>query len=245
MTITTSLLRGLDRKQWEMCAPAPLASTAGSMIISSNLPDQLQLFMPALATPFLYDPFEDSWFAIPASGLAGIFGPGTAGCYSHMGPTGTATAGSATTLTTNLTIPGSIAGYKVRITAGAGAGREETILSNTYGANSVLTFASGTVLSATSVYVLLTGRFWVFCGNNATQGLRYYDVATNTWSAALSVTGITATFATDAKMRTTASSIADFASGTATAGAATTLTNSAKAWTVNQWTTMQISALPQ
>ena len=240
MTITQTLLRGLDRKQWEMCSPAPLASTAGSMIISSYLPDQLQMFIPAVATPYLYDPFEDSWLALPASGLAGTFGAGSAGCYHYFGPSGTATAGSTTTLTTNLTIPGSIAGYKVRITAGAGAGREETILSNTYGANSVLTFATGTALNATSVYTLHTGRFWVFCGNNATQGLKYYDVPTNTWSAALNVTGPTATFATDAKLRSTASHVADFASGTATAGAATTLTNTGKAWTVNQWTTFQI-----
>jgi hypothetical protein len=240
MTITNSLRKILDRKQWEMCAPAPIASVAGSFIVSSLLDDQLQLYMPNVTTPYLYDPKEDAWQLLPGSGLAGTFGAGSAGCYHHLGPSGTATAGSATSLTTNLTIPGSLAGYKVRITGGAGAGREETILSNTYGANSVLTFATGTAIDATSTYVLITGRFYVFCGANVTQGLRYYDVATNTWSAALSVTGVTATFATDAKLRATPGIGADFATGTATAGASTTLTNSAKTWATNQWTNFQV-----
>ena len=179
---------------------------------------------------------------ILASGLAGTFGAGSCGAHHPNGPTGTATAGGGSTLTTNLNIPGSLAGYKIRITGGTGAGQERTILSNTFGANSIITVSAAwtTNPDATSVYLIQSGRFWVFIGNNATQGLRFYDVATNTWSAALSGTGVTATFATDAKLRSTPGGNTQFATGVATAGGANTLTNSAKAWTTNQWTNSQV-----
>lgn len=179
---------------------------------------------------------------VPTSGLAGTFGAGSCGVHHPNGPTGTATAGGASTLTTNLTIPGSLAGYMIRITGGTGAGQEATIASNTYGANSVITVTAPWSVNpdATSTYMIQSGRFWVFIGNNATQGLRYYDVATNTWSGALSVTGITATFATDGRLRTTAGYYANLATGTATSATATTLVNSAKSWTSSQWINSQV-----
>lgn len=234
MTITNSLRQILDRKQWEMVTPCPVASVAGSFISSSLLPDQLQLFMQTAAVAYLYDPYQDSWILLPASGL-GVVGAGSCGAYHPMGPAGTATAGSATTLTTNLTIPGSIAGYKVRITGGPGAGREETILSNTYGANAVLTFGTGTAITAASAYVIMSGRFYVF----ATNTFRYYDVALNIWSANLSVVGLPA-IGTDAKMRPTPGGAATLGAGTATGGTTTTLINSAKNWATNQWTQSQV-----
>src|SRR5438270_265719 len=82
---------------------------------------------------------------------AGTFAAGACGAYHPSGPTGTASAGTAATLTTTTTINRDLSGFKVRITAGTGAGQEATILSNTYGANSVLTFATlGTVPDNTS-----------------------------------------------------------------------------------------------
>lgn len=240
MSITTSLRRILDRKQWEMCNPAPTASVAGSCIISSSLFDQFQLFVVSTTVHYLYDPNEDAWIQIP-SGTLSAFGAGSAGAFHPNGPTGTASAGTSTTITTTVNAAGSLKGYKIRITAGTGAGQEATIVSNTYGASSVITVASWATATpdATSVFLIQSGRFWVFSGT-ATNGLKYYDVATNTWSASLSVTGITAAFATDAKLRATPGGSTQFASGTATAGAASTITNSGKAWTVNQWTNYQI-----
>lgn len=61
--------------------------------------------------------------------------------FHHYGPSGTASAGTTTTITTGLTLNRSISGYKLRITSYAAAGSERTILSNTYGANSVITVA--------------------------------------------------------------------------------------------------------
>lgn len=236
MGIQNSLYRVLDRKQWEMCSPAPTASVAGSMIVSSTLHDNYQLYMTTVSACYLYDPAEDAWITLPASGLAGTFGAGTCGVYHPFGPTGTASAGSSTTLTTTLTIPGSLDGYTIRLTGGTGAGQERIIASNTYGANSVITVSNSWTVNpdATTTYVLITGRFWIFVGNNATQGLRYYDVATNTWSGALSVTGIPATFATDAKIRSTPGT-KYLVSSIATSASSTTLVDSEADWVINRW----------
>ena len=238
MTINSSLRPILDRKQWEMVTPIPVVPAAGSMVVSSLQPDQLQLFVNSTTVQFIYDPSQDSWLQLP-SGALSAFAAGSCGTHHPFGPSGTATSGSATTLTTNLTIPGSIAGYKIRITGGTAAGREETIISNTYGTNSVITFASGATIDNTSTYVILSGRFWIFTGT-AANGLKYYDVATHTWSAAQSVTGVTAALATDAKIRSTPGLAADFATGTATSATSTTLTVTGKTWTVNQWTNYQV-----
>lgn len=242
MTITNSLLKTLDRKQWEMVNATPLAQAAGSFVLSSTLFDQLQLYVVSITQMYLYRPDEDAWLQIPTSGIAGTFGAGSCGTFHPNGPTGTATAGGASTITTALTIPGSLAGYKIRITAGLGAGQEKTILSNTYGANSVITVESAWAVNPdnTSVFVIKSGRFWIFVGNNVTQGLRYYDVATNTWSAALSVAGVTATFATDGKMRCTPGDVAQFATDTVTSATSTTLTKTGKSWATNQWTNAQV-----
>lgn len=242
MPISTTFQRILDRKQWEMVSPAPTASTTGSFIVQSTAWDQFQLFSASLTAYYLYYPADDAWIQIPSSGLAGTFGAASCGAYHPSGPTGTATAGTSTTLTTNLTIPGSLANYRIRITAGTGAGQERTISGNTYGANSVITVSAAWTVApdATSQYLILSGRFWIFCGNNAaTQGFRYYDVATNAWSAALSVTNIPVSYATDARLVATPGGTT-FASGTASSATATTLVRSAATWTVSQWVNFQI-----
>ena len=91
-----------------MVTPAPVANAAGMFVISSSLVDQLTMYVTSTTVIYLYDPFEDSWLQVPTSGLAGTFGAGSCGVHHPNGPTGTATAGSSTTLTTNLTIPGSL-----------------------------------------------------------------------------------------------------------------------------------------
>jgi hypothetical protein len=67
---------------------------------------------------------------------------------------------------------------------------------------------------------------------------KVYDPLLGTWSS-LSVTSAPASWATDGRLVSTTSNYA-FATGTATAGGASTITNSAKTWTTNQWTSYQI-----
>jgi hypothetical protein len=70
-----------------------------------------------------------------------------------------------------------------------------------------------------------------------------YDFATNTWTT-LTITGLPASFGTDGRLVSTPSWLNTdykaFATGTATSGGASTLTNTAKNWTANQWTNSQI-----
>ncbi len=241
MATTVTLRKTLDRKQWELLSPLPTTSPASGTVAQSTLGDQYQLWMDSASSQWLYDPREDAWMRLTTSGMT-TFSPGSGAAlaFHPNGPTGTASAGTGTTITTTLTLPGSLSGYTIRITGGTGAGQERTVANNTYGANAVITVSSTWTTSPdnTSTYLLITGRFWAFNGAT-TLGLRYYDVATNTWSAALTTTGITAGSA-DWRITATPGFANPFATGTATAGAASTLTNSAKAWATNQWANYQV-----
>lgn len=242
MATASTLRKLLDRAQWEMCNPLPFTAAPGTFVVSSLHADQLQLVITGATAQWLYDPGTDAWVQLPSAALAGTFGAGTCGAYHPNGPTGTASAGTATTITTTITAARSLAGYQVRITAGTGAGQERTIASNTLGSNSVLTVSAAWTVTpdATSQFLVQSGRFYVLNGGTLAAGSwRYYDLATNTW-ASLAITNAPATLGTDARIRATPGAYGSLASGTATAGAATTLTNTGKAWTVNQWTNAQL-----
>lgn len=243
MAIEVNLKRGLDRKQWEMCNYAPSGTTIGSFIVSSNLPDQYQFYVTSSTTAFLYDPFEDGWMSLPSPAMGGTFGAGSCGARHPWGPSGFATAGTTTTLTTNLNIQRSLKGYSIRIIAGPNAGVTATIKSNTIGTNSVIILEEtmGTAFTTASEYILVTGRVWFL--NGGTQSgttFKYYDVALNTWVATPVSTGLPATIATDGKLISTPGYLEDFASGTATSATSTTIVNSAKTWTTNNWANYQV-----
>jgi hypothetical protein len=238
----------LDLKRWTiMTTPAPVATAAGALVISSRLSQQRQLYLVNATTAYLYYPFEDGFIQIPSPALAGTFGAGVCGTSTAVGPSGTATSGTTTTVNTGLNLQRSLKGYKIEITSGPGAGDVRTILRNTTGTNSSITVDAvfSAAITSSSTFRLITPRYYVLCsGTLATGSFRVYDFALNTWSS-LTITGLPATWATDGKMIATPSFGDDgdelnFATGTATAGAASTLTNGAKAWTVNQWANYQI-----
>lgn len=242
MGTTVNLRRILDRKQWEMVNFAPVASAAGSFIVSSNLQDQTQFLVASNTSVYAYDPAEDGWMQLPSPALAGTFGAGACGVRHPWGSSGTATAGTTTTITTNLNIQRSLAGYKVRITAGPNAGEERVIASNTTGANSVITVTVpyGTAITTSSAYLLLTGRIWVLgAGTLASGSFKYYDVALNTWTTA-SITNLPASIGTDGRLVATPGYLEDFDTGTATSGSSTTLVQSTKNWTVNTYANYQV-----
>lgn len=238
----------LDLKRWTLLSSvAPVASGIGMFTVSSRLSQQRQMYVTSATVQYLYYPFEDAFIQIPSAALAGTFGAGSCGTSSAVGPFGTATGGSTTTLNTNLTLARSLAGYQIQITGGPGAGDIRTIKYNTVGANGVITSDSpfSAVITAASTYRLLTPRYYILnAGTLAAGSFRVYDFALNTWTT-LSNTNLPATIGTDGKMIATPS-FGDngvdvmFASGQATAGGASTLTNSAKNWAANQWTNSQI-----
>jgi hypothetical protein len=246
MTTTNTLQKVLDRKGWEFCTPAPVATAAGMFVSSGRLFRQVQYYYVSSTVQWMYLPEEDAWVELPSAAMGGTAAAsaGCCGCCTPMGPTGTATAGTTTTLTTNLTLARDLRGFKIRITGGPGAGDERTIASNTVGANAVITVTSAfsATITTSSTYQLITGRWYVFNANTAVAAAgqcKYYDYALNTWTAVATGPGYATSWGTDGRLVGHPSIVdnADvvFASGTATSGTATTIVNSAKAWASNQW----------
>lgn len=247
MATTNGNRKILDLKRWEFCTPTPVASAAGSFIVSSKHHKQQQLFIQSATVHYLYNPQEDGWVQIPSGALAGTFGAGACGTATSVGPTGLCANGSSSTtsIQTSLTLARDLGGYKIYITSGAGAGQLGTIIRNTVGANAVITVSTlDTAIDGTSNFKLLTPRFYVIgAGTLAANIFKYYDYALNTWTA-VTQTNLPATISTDSKLISTpsflGSDFVSFATGTATAGASTTLTNNTKTWTTNQWSNYQV-----
>ena len=252
MSTTNGNRKLLDLKRWEQLSPAPVASAAGSFIASSRHFRQQQLYVQALTVAYLYNPFEDGWIQTPSPALAGTLAAGAAGVAGSWS-TGTtvaaasltATGGSTSTIVTNQTLARSLAGYSIHILSGPNAGVTLPIVSNTVGTNATITVATqASAFTSSTVYRLCTPVWYVVgSGTLASGSFRKYDFATNTWTTLVN-TGLPATLGTDGKLISTPSWIntdyRSFATGTATAGGASTLTNSGKNWTVNSWNNSQI-----
>ena len=199
---------------------------------------------------YIYNPAEDGWVTLPAAGLAAALGAGTCGAASTFSigtATGaaslTATGGTTSTIITNQTLARDLRGYRVHIMAGPNAGAVLDIVSNTIGANAVVTVAAqASAFSASTVYRLLTPT-WYVCvnGSTAAASFRKYDLATNTWTT---LANMPASFGIDAKLVATPSildsSFRLFATGTATSATTTTLVQTSKTWTASQWINSQV-----
>lgn len=252
MPTTNGNRKILDLKRWEFCSVAPTAHGAGAFVASSNHYRQQQMFVFSNINQALYTPDENAFVLLPSGALAGTFGAGAAGCagsYSTgttLAATLTATAGTTTSITTNQTLARDLRGYSVYFTAGTNAGKLKTIASNTIGTNAVITFDSAetTAFDATSVFRIKAPTWFILsAGTLAAGSFKKYDFPTNTWTT-LSNTGLPASLALDGKLIPTpawiGSGFNSFATGTATAGGASTITNSGKSWATNQWTNYQI-----
>jgi hypothetical protein len=248
MPVANRLTKLLDLKRWTpVPTPAPVATLAGACVISSRLANQRQLYLTSASVAHLYYPFEDGWIQIPSPALAGTFGVGVCGTASAVGPSGTATGGSPTTIVTNLTLARNLRGYDIEITGGPNAGSRRKIKFNTVGANAVITVdaAFAEAITSASSYRLLTPRWYVISGGVTAAGLfKSYDFALNQWTT-LQHVGLPANWGTDGRMVATPSlsdgaTDVSFASGVVTAGQASTLTSNLKTWAVNQWTNFQI-----
>ena len=254
MATTANLRKLLHRKAWEMCTPLAgpgqiVSTTAGSFLASDKfnlIPSSIAFAVIGASAIYRYDGDEDSWVQLPSSGITGTFGAGSCGEFRGLGAMGgvftqTATAGTTTTLTTGLTLVRNLVGRTIRVIDGAGVGYVGTIASNTIGANAVITVtvASGMDFGATTKFQIYSGSLWFWNAGNGTVGFSVYDIATNTWTAR-SVTGMPTTWGTDGQLVSTIGAAEAFATGTATAGAASTLTNAGKAWGVNMWANYQV-----
>ena len=249
MAITNKLKKLLHRKIWEPTTSLPVSAAAGVFTVSDkfDLINGARAFLVSgVSLIYMYEGLEDAWMQLPGSGVAGTFAAGSCGHFRGLGAMGgvftqTATAGTTTTLTTNKTIVRGLDGQRVRVVAGTGVGYEGTVVSNTLGANAVVTVtpANAVAFDATTQYQIYSGSLWFFNAGTSAVGFSVYDVATNAWTAR-SVTGLPTAWGTDAQLVSTLGRAAQFATGTATAGAASTLTNSAKTWATNMWANYQV-----
>jgi hypothetical protein len=252
MPTTNFNKKGLVLKRWEPVAAAPTATVAGSCVAMANVGTQRSLYIASTANAWLYTPDQDGWVQVPSAGLAGTFGSGTtitAGHYSIGSSTGlqflTATGGTTSTIVTNQTLARDLRGYRIHIMGGPNAGVTLPIVRNTLGANATITVdTQASAFTASTTYRLLTPVWYVVnAGTLASASFRKFDFATNTWVTLLQ-TNLPTTVQNDSALTTTPSffgtDYVSFATGTATAGGASTLTNSAKTWTTNQWSNYQI-----
>lgn len=243
MTLTNKNIALVHRKEWQMMTSAPVATVAGAFNIqdiTSN--SNISLFLTSSSVHYLYHHDEDAWVQIPSGALAGTFGAGSCGAYSRWSNTITANGGSTTTATTTASISGLCNGKTVRFLSGSNIGKEAVItgiIINPGGTSTIQFAALSAAVVNTDTFVIDTGRFYIMNGGTIGAGIfRSYDPLTSTWTS-LGTTNLPATFATDGRLVATPSNSA-FATGTATAGAGSTITNSAKSWTANQWTNYQI-----
>jgi hypothetical protein len=228
MPVANKLRPLLHPKAWEMRNPSPSLNTAGAFLVSADMNTQLSRIFEVISASVVYAYYgaEDAWLQLPASGFLGTFGAGACGEFHPDGPSAVPTAGTLTTLQTNLTIPRDLRGHKIRITAGPNAGQEFTIKSNTIGANSVITttIAAAAAFTVASAFTLRTGRLWVFIPSATAPAFGYYDWALNTWTAR-AITGLPASFTLEGQLVGVDSLRSGvLLSGSASAGTATTIT---------------------
>lgn len=242
MAIKNSLRCEVDHKIWEPCAPCPVSTAAGShTICDPSGEDRGTMLVVNASSIWRYDHKHDAWAQMPNSGAAGTFGAGSCGVYHPKGPAGACrSTGTATTVNTSLSLSWQL-NYKIRFTSGPNAGLERRIVGNTLGANSVLTLDSPLPTPCTTAtnFVILSGKFYFF--NAGAKGFAVYDRALNAWTQ-LSIAGpLPATWGTEGQLVATCmTDSSGFASGAATGGSTTTLINSGKNWTVDEWANYQV-----
>lgn len=243
MATTMNLRKILDRKQWEFCTPAPVATAAGTFVVSSRHYRQYQYYVVNATTVWAYLPEEDAWEEIPSPALQGTFAVGACGTCTPIGVQTNATGGTTTNINTNINLQRNLAGYKVRIVSGTNAGEERVINYNTVGANSVITVMNpySSAIDSTSVYQLLYTRLWVFNAHTAAPvngQFKYYDFGLNTWTSAANP-AIGGAWGTDGRLVATPSIVNSiqniFVSGTVASASSTQISAVGKSWTANQF----------
>jgi hypothetical protein len=252
MTTTNANRKILDMKRWELLNPLPNAGigTASCFAMCDSV-RQLALYNYTQTQMYLYDVAEDGFHQIQSSGSGTTQAAGAAMCaipwsYGPGANSGSivGSGGTTSTITTGQTINRDLRGWKIHILEGPNAGATLDIVSSTPGANATITVPTqASAFTGATRFRLLTPRYYYWNGTSAARDFRMYDYAFNTWYPC-STTGMPTTFGTDAVLTSTPSWVGDdyaeFATGTATSGTSTTLVNSAKTWTVNQWVNFQV-----
>lgn len=244
MTVTNQNIPTVHRKEWQFMTPAPTASVAGAfVVVDTNETKNLGLYVASATLQYLYHHDEDAWLQIPSMALAGTFGAGACGARTRWSNLLTATGGTTSTLTTTANITGLAIGRTIRFRTGANAGLESTItgvIINPAGTSTIQFTALASAVANTDTFVVDTGLFIIMNAGTIAAGIvKSYDPLTGV-TTSLGTTNLPATWGTDGRLVCTPSDDI-FASGTSTgSNTTTTLNNTGKTWTVNQWTNYQV-----
>lgn len=233
----------LHRKEFQMMTPMQGATNAGAFLVKDPKGERRSaLFVNAATTQYFLDTQEDSSMLLPSFGLGGTFGAGACGCWALWSLTQTATGGSTTTIIYAGRNSINLVGRVVKFMSGSNVNLRRTITAASKaisGTNDicVLTLDSAlpTAVANNDTFQLDTGRYFVLnAGTLSATSFRSYDILTGTLTSH-TITGLPATWGTDGKMVATPSYVGIYATGTTTSATSTTLSNSAKTWTTNQW----------
>ena len=250
MAETQNNVPTLNRKEWQTMGVLPAASAIGTLaIFGKNGANNVAMLLQSATLQYLYHHDEDMFIPIASGAFAGTWVAGVAGVYHPWSRTYTATGGSTTTVTVSAAthnINGFARGAVIEFLSGTAGniGTRTTIteiLTNAGQGTITLTLADPvTSVANNDTFRLNTGRFFVMSsGTLASGSFKYFDVGTLAWVTLAFATGGT-TNATDARLIVPYTRVDIFATGTATSGSATTLVNSAKTWTTNQWANYQV-----
>lgn len=230
-------------------SPVPTTTAAGAFITKDPLGiRRTALYMAGTTTQRLYDVDEDSWQLLSSFAMAGTFAAGACGTWGLWSNNLTATGGSAnfiqlTTPITGKNLVGKTVWIQTGFASNVGVRRTISAVDINPGGTNTITLSSNfpTAIANGNTFKIDTGVYYVFNAYTAlTAGVfKSYDVITGVVTT-LTTTGLPATWGTDGRLVSTPSYSGVYVSGTATAGAATTLTDSTKSFTVNGIANYQI-----
>lgn len=240
----------LHRKEWQTMTPAPTATAAATFVIAGghNL-FRFSMFVVSATVHYLYDHDNDDWLPITSGAFGTALAAGACGTLSNWSKAHTANGGSTTTITVDSAahnLNGMVVGKVVEFLSGTAANiglrRNITKILHPGSGTITLTFDSAvpSAVANNDTFRMASGTFFVLMpGTLGATSFRKYDVCEGDWTS-LSVTGLPATWGTDADMVTTGLKDIQYDTGTATSGSATTLNDTGKAWTDNQWINYQV-----
>jgi len=250
MAYTQNNVRILDKKEFQTMANVPVASAAGITCVGPVTGDsRFTLWITSATVMYIYDHMDDGWTLIPSGALAGTFAVGTCGTRHPWSQTYTANGGSTTTITVSTAthaLTGICVGATLEFLSGTAAniGLRRTVTDfSISGTTATITFdPAATSVANNDTFRMNTGRFFVLNAYTALAAgvWKSFDICSMTWSGNLTTTGLPAAWGTSGQGVTVYTTTDVFATGTATSGSATTLVNSAKSWTVDQWIGYQV-----
>lgn len=245
MATTINLKKLLDIPRWHPLSNTENTAAGGFSYATANDVNNLEMVITGTSTGYIYSAAGDALLITPAPGTTfPTMGPGCCSTAINVGPTGACPFnGTTTQFQINETIRSALKGYKVLITSGPAAGDIREISGNTMGPNGTIYVKTpfSTALTTASNYRLLTPRFYFHVSSSTSGAFQVFDYVTFSWILR-TASGIS--FSSEGQMTSTdtffCNDFVSYATGTATGGSGTTLENTSKNWTANQFVNAQI-----